>query len=345
LNVALDFSGHPPVRATIKTLREPKLILESHDLGTTIDLTTQPFTPTVEIKDPFALHKVALQISNLLPSESQTRRNRSAGSDLRTHLKKLGAGLHITTECRVPKGSGLGTSSILGATLLAALQSLPNSTPSIPDLIEQTLLLEQRLSTGGGWQDQVGGMVGGVKSTITAPGIPQRPVVEPLSLSDAQYNAFQDRLVVYYTGQQRLARDILRRVMGRWLAREPAILLLMDNLKKSSATMRAALLKSQWRIVAKEISRYWQIKKELYPGSTTPSIDVLFLEMREHYQAAGIAGAGAGGFAYFFCATPRHAMRLRGALEQYSTHPGNLGTVYPTQINRTGLTVKRRRIS
>src|SRR5437588_8228455 len=138
-------------------------------------------------------------------------------SDVRKHLASAGAGLHLVTESRVPKGSGLGTSSILAAALLAALHKLRGRQPSHVELIEQTLLLEQRLSTGGGWQDQVGGIVGGVKSTVSAPGIPQRPVIEPLALSDATYQALEERLVVYYSGQQRLARDILRRVMGRWL--------------------------------------------------------------------------------------------------------------------------------
>ena len=58
-------------------------------------------------------------------------------------------------------------------------------------------------------------------------------------------------LVVYYSGQQRLARDILRRVMGRWLGREPAVLGLMDGLKQSAAASgprgTAALLRSGLR--------------------------------------------------------------------------------------------------
>src|SRR5258708_38510590 len=106
--------------------------------------------------------------------------------------------------------------------------------PSTPALIEQTPLLEQRLSTGGGWQDQVGGIVGGLKSTLTVPGVPQRPQIERLDLTARQYSAIEERLVVYYSGRQRLARDILRRVMGRWLAREPAMQSLTEGLKQTA---------------------------------------------------------------------------------------------------------------
>jgi len=147
-------------------------------------------------------------------------------------------------------------------------------------------------------------------------------------------------MVVYFSGQQRLARDILRRVMGRWLAREPAMGLLTDSLKQRAAALRTALLKSRWKEAAKQIDRYWQIKKDLYPGSTTPTIDLLFLEMRPHYLAAGLAGAGGGGFAYFLCKDARQADTLRRHLADYSSRPGALGSLYRTQINRTGLVVR-----
>lgn len=331
INVAINLNGRPPVRATVQTIAEPRIILESNDLGQTIEL--KRVEDRVDVHDPFALHKVALGLTGLVPTAGK-------GGSLSSFVKSLGAGFRITTECRVPKGSGLGTSSILAATLLAALHKLRGRDASTAELIEQTLLLEQRLSTGGGWQDQVGGIVGGVKSTVTGPGIPQRPVVEPLALSDTQYAELQERFVVYFSGQQRLARDILRRVMGRWLAREPSVLMLMETLKQSTAALRTALLKSQWRQAAEEIARYWAIKKDLFPGSTTPEVDVMMVELRDDYLAAGLAGAGGGGFAYFFCKDARQAARLRERLAERASRPGSMGSVFETEINRTGLVVK-----
>ena len=333
INIAVDLDGHPPVRAIVRTLREPMLVLESNDLSQHIELkSVEALNKASGVHDPFALHKVALDMAGLLPP---------AGTDLTKHMKKLGGGLMVSTEARVPKGSGLGTSSILAATLLAALHETVGRPATHDQLIEQALLLEQRLSTGGGWQDQVGGIVGGLKSTTTAPGLPQKPIVEPLALSDEAYHAIEERLVVYYSGQQRLARDILRRVMGRWLAREPAVVMLMEDLKRSAADLRTALLKNRWPAAAREIGRYWEIKKQLYPGSTTPMIDVLFLELREHYLAAGLAGAGGGGFSYFFCKDARQAMRLREQLAAQSARPGSMGSLFQTRINRTGLAITR----
>lgn len=346
VNVAINLDGHPPVRAMVRTIGQPMLILESNDLGTHVEVTRLEQLQTGgSVHDPFALHKVALRLVGLLP---EGRVGRGAEAGLEAHLRSLGAGLIVTTECRVPKGSGLGTSSILAATLLSALDELFGPAGGgrrelkTQDLISRTLLLEQRLSTGGGWQDQIGGIVGGLKSTTAVAGVPQAPVVERLGLSEELYGEFQDRLVVYYSGQQRLARDILRRVMGRYLAREPAALMLLEELKRSAGLLRGALLKGQWVSVAREIGRYWELKKQLYPGSTTPTIDVLFMELRELYLAAGLAGAGGGGFAYFFCRNRAQAGRLREALAARASRPGSLGALFQTQINREGLCVVRK---
>jgi len=131
--------------------------------------------------------------------------------------------------------------------------------------------------------------------------------------------------------------------MGRWLAREPAVVMLNDSLKRGAAELRTALLKGRWAAAAQYINQYWQIKKELYPGSTTPAIDLLLLEHRDHYLAAGLSGAGGGGFAYFLCKDPPQAQRLRQRLSDYASRPGSLGTVHRATINRRGLVVTRSR--
>src|SRR5205085_6971275 len=160
---------------------------------------------------------------------------------------------------------------------------------------------------------------------------------EVLGMPAGLLDAFEERLVVYYSGRQRLARDILRRVMGRWLGREPAVLALMDGLKQSAAALRTALLRGRWADAATQINRYWQIKKDLYAGSTTPATDLLFLETKDHYLAASLAGAGGGGFAYFLCGDPKQAKRLRERLGEHSARPGSMGAVFETRINRAGL--------
>lgn len=334
VNLAIDLDDGPPIHVMVQTLREKKLVLHSLDLGHRAEIKCwKPQTPP-DVHDPLAMHKVAMQLTGLCPQDDQS---------VSQWLGCLGAGLEIQTECRVPKGSGLGTSSILAATLLAALHQVRNESRTCEQLIEETLILEQRLGTGGGWQDQAGGIVGGVKLTTSQPGIPQSVRVKKIRLSQARLQELQERLVVFFSGQQRLARDILRKVMGRWLGREPAMTGLMSELNRSAYQLAEVLEKGHWNRVAREINRYWDIKKALYPASTTPSVDVLLSECQPFCLAAGLAGAGGGGFGYFFCRNARQAESLRNFLSTRLLTPGMMGRVYQTHLNRKGLEVRVQR--
>ena len=53
------------------------------------------------------------------------------------------------------------------------------------ELYDIVLCMEQIMSTGGGWQDQVGGVTAGVKMITTEPGINQVIQVENVVLSEA----------------------------------------------------------------------------------------------------------------------------------------------------------------
>ena len=53
------------------------------------------------------------------------------------------------------------------------------------DVYELVLNLEQIMSTGGGWQDQVGGLTGGIKYITSRPGMKQKLKVEYLDLDEA----------------------------------------------------------------------------------------------------------------------------------------------------------------
>ena len=86
-------------------------------------------------------------------------------------LEAFGGGIELTTLAAIPKGSGLGTSSIMGAVIVAVLGRVMGRQLSQRELFHSVLRLEQALTTGGGWQDQIGGVVDGVKMIVTEPGL------------------------------------------------------------------------------------------------------------------------------------------------------------------------------
>ena len=74
----------------------------------------------------------------------------------------------------------------------------------------QVLYLEQLLTTGGGWQDQIGGLKGGIYLGLSEAKLPL--YVEPvdLKISQQKIQDFNSRLMLIYTGKTRLARNLLQ---------------------------------------------------------------------------------------------------------------------------------------
>ena len=94
--------------------------------------------------DPFALQKACLLACGIISREGHT---------LGEILERLGSGFVMHSEVRnVPKGSGLGTSSILSAACVKAVFEFMGIAYTEEDLYAHVLAMEQIMSTGGGWQ-------------------------------------------------------------------------------------------------------------------------------------------------------------------------------------------------
>uniref|UniRef100_A0A3Q2QVR9 Fucose kinase n=1 Tax=Fundulus heteroclitus TaxID=8078 RepID=A0A3Q2QVR9_FUNHE len=103
----------------------------------------------------------------------------------------------------------LSTSSILAGALLAAIYRCTGRTYDTDSLIHAVLYLEQILTTGG-WQDQVGGLVGGVKVGRSRASLPLQVEVERLSPPPEFLVSLEQHLLLVYTGKTRLARNLLQ---------------------------------------------------------------------------------------------------------------------------------------
>lgn len=306
LNAAVLLGGKRPVRARVCALAAPEIRLRALDLGCEAVLTDKnDLLDCRDPADPFALHKAALVLAGVV----------TAGSvSLEQCLRRFGGGVEVVTESRVPKGSGLGTSSILGACLVAALSRLCGQDARPATLFEKVLHLEQMLTTGGGWQDQVGGLVPGVKMISSRPGVPQRLKVEPVPLSPAVVNELQRRLVLVYVGHRRLAKNILRSVMGGWLAREPDVVWILERIQEIAREMRAALLAGDLDWFGAMMREHWELNKRLDPNSTNRHVEAVLSAAAPLASGFKMVGAGGGGFAEIVARGPREAGRIRQAV-------------------------------
>ncbi|HUX12265.1 MAG TPA: L-fucokinase, partial [Spirochaetia bacterium] len=174
-NVAVNLNGQPPIQVFVRPTPELHIRIHSIDLGVTETLTTSAAlrdfrNPT----SPFALPKAALCLLGLAPEDQPDQEN------LAKRLGEIGSGLEITLLCAVPKGSGLGTSSVLGGVILGALERFFRIETTREKLFLKVLEMEQMLTTGGGWQDQIGGIVGGIKYIESRSGLRPDPAIQQL---------------------------------------------------------------------------------------------------------------------------------------------------------------------
>ena len=281
--------GELPVEATLIRIPEKKIIFDSRDMDVHGEFDTiEPLQATGDPYDPFALQKACLLACGVIPKE---------GGNLEEILTRMGGGFEMHSEVtNVPKGSGLGTSSILSAACVKAVFEFLGIQHTEADLYSHVLAMEQIMSTGGGWQDQVGGVTNGIKYITSRPGIRQQLTVEHVKISPETKEELNQRFCLIYTGQRRLARNLLRDVVGRYVGNEPDSLYVMNEIQKVASLMRFELMRGNVDAFAELLEYHWQLSKKMDAGSTNTLIDQIFAAIDHMIAGRLVCGAGGGGF-------------------------------------------------
>ncbi len=291
LNAAISLNGKLPIEVTAKKLDQNKIILASTDIGAYKEFTGD-IAELQNCRNPhdvFALHKAALVACKFIPTDE----NMSV-DDI---CQRLGGGLYINTKViNIPKGSGLGTSSILAAACVKALYELVGVKISLEDIYNRVLCMEQLMSTGGGWQDQVGGLTSGIKMVTSRAGLDQAIKCQPLNISDDTISELNSRLALIYTGQRRLARNLLREVIGKYIGDDKTSVSVHYDIQRLAVLMRFELEKGNVDGFAKLLNEHWELSQKLDAGCTNTCIDQIFYSISDLIDGKMICGAGGGGF-------------------------------------------------
>ncbi|MEE1247170.1 MAG: L-fucokinase [Acutalibacteraceae bacterium] len=289
LNAAISLNGELPVEVRLVKILDRKIIFDSRDMDVHGEFDTiAPLQNTGDPFDPFALQKACLLACGIIPKE---------GGSLEAILNRLGGGFEMHSEVtNVPKGSGLGTSSILSAAAVKAVFEFTGIEYDDDALYATVLAMEQIMSTGGGWQDQVGGVTPGIKFITSSPGINQQINVEHVKLDEQTKKELSERFAVIYTGQRRLARNLLRDVVGGYVGNELKSLEAHSEIQKVAALMRFALERGNVDEFAKLLNDHWRLSKMIDEGSTNTLIDQIIMTVDDLVDAKMIVGAGGGGF-------------------------------------------------
>ena len=289
LNASLLFGGRRPVCAQAQRLSRPVIRVESDDLGVTREYTRleelQPGNP----HDPHALCKAALAVCGVVPDGGE--------GPIAPLLTRMGGGILLRTAVEnVPKGSGLGTSSILCAAVVRVLSQLLGQPDGDERMSTLTLCMEQLMSTGGGWQDQVGGLMPGIKLVSSRPGTPQRLSHRHIAMTDEAFAELSRRHVLVFTGQRRMARSLLRDIMGKVVASEPEAMAVLSEIQRLAVLMAFALETGDIDQFSRLLREHWALSKRLDAGSSNTCIDHLVAVADDLIDGLMICGAGGGGF-------------------------------------------------
>jgi galactokinase/mevalonate kinase-like predicted kinase len=336
LNVAADLNGQPPIQVFAKLSDRPELVMRSIDLGVEERVRTYAELDTFGRPDsPFALAKAAFALAGFLP-----RYHAQGGfASLEQQLREFGAGIELSLLAAVPKGSGLGTSSILAATVLAALGDLCGLNWDRNTLFTRTLALEQMLTTGGGWQDQAGAIFRGIKLIETAPGLAQKPAIRwlPHHLFDHDYA--NRSILLYYTGITRLAKNILAEIVRGLFLNSPTHLGIIADIGANADFASAAIQQCDYEMLLAAIRNSWTLNQRLDAGTNPPEVQQILDGIRDYLGATKLLGAGGGGYLLLFGKDDAAAARIKQVL---TNHPPNTRARFVDfSLSETGLQLTR----
>lgn len=323
LNIAARLNGGDPICATIRRRKELSIRCISERTGETEEYAqTADIAGPIAPGSPFAIPRIALGMLGI-----------SDAGPLPEVLRQAGGGIEIRLGVDLPIGSGLGSSSIIAATVLRALAAMCGRPLDDYELAGQVMRLEQIMTTGGGWQDQAGGIFPGAKLLRTGPGLRQRLRVHPVGWSETRREEFSSRFLFYYTGIRRIARSLVTQVVGSYLAREVATVQVLHSIKTLADEMAYALESGEWECLGSLLDRHWQLNQVLDPNTTNAPINALLDRIRPWLAGAKLAGAGGGGFLMLLAKSEEAAYELRRFL---ADAPGD-GKLYDFAIAERGI--------
>lgn len=191
-NASVLINGENPVKVNIEEINENKIILENEKEK--IEITRIEKLEEIDKQETFALAKVILDF---------------------VKVKKMNFKL-VMQSADIPRGSGLGTSSILSLAILKAIYQFENRNVDEQQLINEVLEIEKRIGTGGGWQDQAGAIKKGIKLITSNPGDYQNVKINEIVIPKKTKKEIQERLVLIYTGETRNSKDIVQNIMKKY---------------------------------------------------------------------------------------------------------------------------------
>jgi D-glycero-alpha-D-manno-heptose-7-phosphate kinase len=233
---------------------------------------------------------------------------------VRRVLKRLPVrgGIEITSTADIPAGTGLGSSSAFTVGMLNLLYAYSGRRVSPGRLAKEACEVEiEDLGEPIGKQDQYASAHGGISFIRFFPD--EEVDVAPLPLTPACRAHLESTLLMFYTGDQRRASELLSEQRNA-LLNDADKFLAVQRMVDMAFEARALLEAEDVPAFGRLLHQLWLIKRTMTASISNARID----EMYERARAAGAWGGkllGAGGGGFLLVAAPEAAhVPIREAL-------------------------------
>ena len=335
VNLAIELNGQPPLQTYVRPCKEPKIMLRSIDLGAMEEVRTyEELSDFNHVGSPFSIPKAALALAGFLPGFTT-----EVYDTLEHQLTAFGCGIELTLLSAIPAGSGLGTSSVLAATVLGSLSDFCGLAWDKNEIGYRTLVLEQLLTTGGGWQDQFGGILQGVKLLQTERGLDQSPVVRWLPNDLFTLPEYRPCHLLYYTGITRTAKAILAEIVRRMFLNQHDELALLREMKSHAMDMYETIQRADFLEMGRLVRKTWIQNQTIDKGTNPAEVQAIVGMIDDLCLGYKLSGAGGGGYLYMVAKDPEAAARIKQRLIHH--RPNANARFVEMSLSTTGLQVSR----
>ncbi len=223
-------------------------------------------------------------------------------------------GVSVHHDGDIPARSGMGSSSAFTVGILNSLHALNGKMVSREELTREAINVEQKLiKESVGSQDQTFAAHGGFNIIEFLQN--GEVFVEPIIITPERLNAFEGRLMLFFTGLSRIASDIASDKI--------------KNIPKNNQNLSRmkSLVDQAYKIIIspnRDLREFGELMNETWELKKSLSDKVSNQEIEEMYDAAikngavggKLCGAGGGGFMLLYV-EPCNQQNIRKALKGY----------------------------
>jgi len=222
-------------------------------------------------------------------------------------------GIEIVSMADVPAGTGMGSSGSFLVALLRALHAFKREHVPPLQLAEEACRIEiDMVGSPVGKQDQYIAAFGGITCfEIDREGA---VTVNPIRMSAHQLDELRNSLLLFYTGIERRALDILEDQKRDTMQSKEDVVESLHRTKELGLEIKEALEAGDLDRFGELMDVHWQNKKRRSTKISDPRIDRWYEIARDNGALGGkLIGAGGGGFFLFYCPNA-HKGQLRRAM-------------------------------